>query len=662
MEFANPHALYSLLLLALPVLIHLLQFHRHKTIYFSSLSFLMQSTRQHQQRNRLKEWLLLFFRCLAFASIIFAFANPHIKQTAIQVGKPALLFIDNSPRMQYPAKSSNGTLFSAAQRRALELVASLPAGQKYILLTPKGVQTGALGSSQMKQTIRALTLSAYFPQRDNLYHQIASLRNEFSLEGTLDLFLIGGTLSSLLSPSSSADSLLVVYPISLEKRNVPNISLDTAWLSSPVTTVGSSLILSAKVSNHSDKELKEFPIKYFENDTLAGLAHATIPPHQSQEVSIPLLLRSAGNKHGYVHISDFPVVYDNSYYLSYRVQKHIRILWIHPPNDPAQSFLRPLLNYQDYRLHEENSLAIRYDQLQDKEVILVSGLPSLPIGLADELYKKLQQGTGVVLMPPINLSPNGYSSLLSKVGATLSPLPSPSPMAAKMPLSSHPFFHTVFFHHSPKEKYDMPTIQNRLALLTPSQNHAIITYEDGMPLFTKHAIGTGSLYSFALPFHKSNRTFFSHPLFSALLVRTILISSPKSLWGTTISHDAKLSLPAMNQATTQEVSVYSLEREVKFIPVVQQMAQETRLFIPNDVDKTGNYLVQIGDQSYPFSLNYQRQTLLSSAQKASPLDSRPNIRAIEETLQASTWTLWIVFLSIALLAILAEVALLRHFP
>ena len=88
MQFIYPQILWALLALAIPVIIHLFHFRRFKKVYFTNVKFLKEIKEEKSTRNKLRNLLVLICRLLAYAFIIFAFAQPFIsKNETTKTGK-----------------------------------------------------------------------------------------------------------------------------------------------------------------------------------------------------------------------------------------------------------------------------------------------------------------------------------------------------------------------------------------------------------------------------------------------------------------------------------------------------------------------------------------------------------------------------------------------
>ena len=79
MEFLYPNMFYALFALIIPVVIHLFNFRRHKTVYFSNTAVLRTIERETSKTKKLKHLMVLIARMLFIAALVTAFAFPYKK-------------------------------------------------------------------------------------------------------------------------------------------------------------------------------------------------------------------------------------------------------------------------------------------------------------------------------------------------------------------------------------------------------------------------------------------------------------------------------------------------------------------------------------------------------------------------------------------------------
>ncbi|MCE3281230.1 MAG: hypothetical protein K0S44_3421 [Bacteroidetes bacterium] len=120
MSFIYPAFLFALSAIAIPIIIHLFNFRKYKTVYFSNVRFLKEVKQETQAKSKLKHLLVLLARILFILFLVLAFAQPFIpvQNSKVVPGNKAIsIFIDNSFSMD--AVNKNGTLLDEAKKRAL---------------------------------------------------------------------------------------------------------------------------------------------------------------------------------------------------------------------------------------------------------------------------------------------------------------------------------------------------------------------------------------------------------------------------------------------------------------------------------------------------------------------------------------------------------------
>ncbi len=78
MTFLNQPILWLLFTAAIPIIIHLLNRRRHRTVKWAAMSFILKATRESRGKKNLKHLIILTARTLALAALVFAIAQPLI--------------------------------------------------------------------------------------------------------------------------------------------------------------------------------------------------------------------------------------------------------------------------------------------------------------------------------------------------------------------------------------------------------------------------------------------------------------------------------------------------------------------------------------------------------------------------------------------------------
>ena len=138
MGFLQPLALIALPLIALPIIIHLVNQYRHRTIPWAAMMFLMQAKRMSKGMARLRHFLILLMRVLAIATLIFVVSRPLSGGWLGSIGmsKPdaTLILLDRSPSMEMQDLQTGQSKRSASLQKLAELLEQGDYGTHLVLI------------------------------------------------------------------------------------------------------------------------------------------------------------------------------------------------------------------------------------------------------------------------------------------------------------------------------------------------------------------------------------------------------------------------------------------------------------------------------------------------------------------------------------------------
>lgn len=126
MTFLQPLLLAALPLIALPVIIHLINQRRYQSVRWGAMMFLLAANRMSRGYARLRQILILIFRTLAIAGLIFAVSRPlasgWLGLTAGGQADTTIILLDRSPSM---LEQGAGTGVSKLQAGREQLASTL---------------------------------------------------------------------------------------------------------------------------------------------------------------------------------------------------------------------------------------------------------------------------------------------------------------------------------------------------------------------------------------------------------------------------------------------------------------------------------------------------------------------------------------------------------
>ena len=121
MSFLQPWLLLGLPLVALPIIIHLINQRRFQTVRWGAMMFLLTANRMARGYARLRQWLIMAFRMLAIAGLVFAISRPLASGWLglAAGGRPdtTIILLDRSPSMQQSSSSGGDSKLTTGRRQ-----------------------------------------------------------------------------------------------------------------------------------------------------------------------------------------------------------------------------------------------------------------------------------------------------------------------------------------------------------------------------------------------------------------------------------------------------------------------------------------------------------------------------------------------------------------
>lgn len=150
MSFLAPFFLAGLVLVAGPILFHLIRQAPRSRVVFSSTELLDPSEPKTEKSRRIKNPLLLFIRCLIIALLAFAFARPYIPDSTTStsvdsIRRNVVIAIDQSASMQRPGVQEK------AVREALAVIADLGPTDQLIVFGFSDTTTQLISAEQWSE-------------------------------------------------------------------------------------------------------------------------------------------------------------------------------------------------------------------------------------------------------------------------------------------------------------------------------------------------------------------------------------------------------------------------------------------------------------------------------------------------------------------------------
>ena len=611
MAFLYPGFLWAFFILIIPIVIHLFNFKRYKTMYFSSLAFVKHVDEKTKATKSLKNILVLLSRLLAFAFLVLAFAQPYFtSKNDGEVSKASFLsmYIDNSFSMQ--SRGAEGQLLSEARENARSIIKNASLDTRFIIVTNdfSGSEERIMTKVEAFEKIDNIEFS---PITRSLNEVIQWQENNFSKKNLEDGIQIQNVLLSdfqeinLKFSSKLNVEEILMYPIKLNAETDNNILIDSIWFSSPIHKVNTKNELNIRIQNNSPLNLTNTEV-IIAVDSYKKTIFVDIPENQSIVTKIGYMDKSIGFKTGKVQVVDNQVFFDDTYYLSYKVKKNINVLILN--DDDAIPNLSMVLDLDDYFQYTTIDIkAITKGDLDNVDLILLNGTNEISNGLTTYISDFVSNGGSVALFPGKTPIPNEWNNLLSKLKLPLLGKKISTGTRIQSLNYADPFFRSVF--KTENNKLNLPSVQSVFQAVSNNQSiySPLISLQNGLPLLALSQTN-GNAFMFYSSLHPDFGNFSKDALFPTLILRMSEISQRKLPEYLILGDDSRFPI---YQKISIDNPVHIIGENLDLIPPSISISGVTYITL-NSLEKnngliSGNYSLNTEIPLGNISINYNRR-------------------------------------------------------
>ena len=669
MQLLYPWFLMGLLAIAAPIIIHLLQLRRPQRVIFTNIAIIQQVELVTTRYRRVQELLVLLARVLTIIALVMVFCQPFIpaKESKGTVAGVDVV-VDNTFSMQLPGATNNSLLGeSVGEARQ---IGEVTGAENRLRLLNTG--TGILSKDAYDDKLEMLR-----PVAKRVLAEVAASSAVERTGNTMFVF------SDFQKNAFSADLLaklglskkVVLVPF----RGLPagNIYVDSVWVDDAFVRVRTNVGLHMRLRNGGVVAVVDCPVKVFLGDRQVAVFRVTVEPGQAVATVMQVQLSDEQLALGRVVTEDAPVVFDNTYYFTLQPSAAIGVVEIGVEPVARQVYgNEPLFIYSFSKAQN-----IDYAAMRQANLVLVHEVALVDAGLRDALQAVVKRGGSVVVVPTASAAARAsYQQLFRDLGLGTvqweAAAAMPELREVAMPSAREPFFRDVFGVQS--RAVTMPRVAP--VLRWPRTGTDILRLRDGESYLADFVSGAGHVYVFSAPFAKEYSDFTTQALFVPVMYRMAILSYKNEqlpayrLTQTAVS--LELSGAANGAGERADAAPLRLVKDsLTLIPGQRVVGQEVRLEVPDGMNAPGFYQVQRqGKVLTTLAFNQDKSESELAAYSADELrqlvgPNRPNVRVVEggeagaglSKLRAEQTgaPLWRYFLALALVALLAEVLLVR---
>lgn len=679
MNFLYPYFLFAVGAIAIPVIIHFFNFKRYKTVYFSNVHLLKLIRQESKKKSQLKQLVILFSRILAITALAVAFSRPYIAQPGKNqqaANQMVMVYIDNSFSMKM--EGEHGLLLEQARQKALQIANSYRVGTQFMILTNEFLPQHQfpLNRDQFIQQVTEIKETAYSPTIDEIHTKAAQIERTKPKNTEFNFFVISDFQKNSFNPEKISDnSTMVTSFMPLKSHATNNLMIDSCWFEIPGRKLGQGEKLFVRIKNQSEQAYQNIPIRLTINDTVRSVSNLTIDGKEQKEVELNFTNKTNGIQLCKVELDDYPVIYDNSYYLSYVVQGKLNALGIFNHAENGSGFLKALFaddEFVNYSDAPEDNLQI--SQIKANSCVFLINNRNLSSGLAAELSTFVNGGGTLVFFPGKSTNRDEYNRNTEQIG-----IPRITGYDSTQISISEVNYDDLIYRDAFKKREkdaDLPKIKESVVYANDLgyPGNSLLTFRNNRAALKNIDRGKGTIYLFSFPLSQPNFDFIRHLLFVPTIYNMVLHSGQQQQYAYPANSNEAIALNTQVQAG--DVKVVNAQTKDDFIAPVRNAGIGKQQLILDGVPKmAGHYLVlDSGKPIQAVSFNYSRSEsdfrfystdelkniLQTKKFRQFQLIDSANADIAEDIQEYSNGTqLWKIFIVLAIFFVFTEMAVIR---
>ena len=399
MTFLYPLFLSALAALAVPVLIHLFNLRKYKTVFFPSTRFLRDIKLTSRKQSELRYKLLLATRMLFLAALVFAFAQPYFPGTNADTATDRLqvIYLDNSPSMT--VKKGNRTLFDISREAAAAQVKQARRGSRFLVFTnDRPPSFYPVPAEKALQEIYATDISVMSKTVVQLLSSVQSLLPVGKVAQPADLYCYSDFQQNVIPvlPDSILTRGIAFFGLTVRPDAAGDMHIDTAFLTRPYLEAG---------KNNSLVVVTQATGKVGDNPVLQLLVNGRVKCAASPKFingtrsvdTLRFMADDAGAQRMELTLNDAAVKFDDTFRISARSAPNLSVLVVNggKPNPYVQAAFRA---YNGFRLNEID-VSAPASVWKSYNLVILNGITDMPAPLVKAVCGALANGQNICLFP-----------------------------------------------------------------------------------------------------------------------------------------------------------------------------------------------------------------------------------------------------------------------
>jgi Aerotolerance regulator N-terminal len=586
-SFLYPLFLVAGVSLAAPVLIHLFNLRKYKTVLFPHTRFLKTIQLNSRKQSEVRYKWLLAMRLLFLASLVLAFAQPFFNKQNAPSGTNRLqvIYLDNSYSMSL--KKGAQSLLDMAKVAARRQVQHAAPGTKFILLTnDKPASYRAEPADKVVAEIGATDVTA---AAKTVNQVLATTQNMVQNEGGngADIYYYSDFQQSAFpaEPDGELMKNITFYGLPVQSEEASDIYVDTAYLTAPVLQTGKSNYLVVR-TRMEGKTPKENPVLNLNiNGQVKSAATLNFADKKERTDTLNFVVNDASWQKIELTVNDPGMRFDDTFRITARSSPNLSILVLNEgqPNPFIQASFRA---YNGFRLNQAELTTAPKDW-KEYNLVILNGITRLDEQLGKTLGEALLGGQSICIFPGRTENVRGLNDGLKQVGnIQVTGLDTSVQTASSLQQGSE--LVKDLFEKIP-ENVQLP-VANWHYIVTAgldANQQSVLSFRNGDPFLARYTPSRGALYVCATSADLQSGNFPGSYFFTPFLYEMAMQSASSSIYAVTAGTQQAVYLALTNVTERNTIHIYGKGMDI--IPPQRPSGGGQDVFIDQAVQQPGFY-------------------------------------------------------------------------
>jgi len=601
-SFLYPIFLIAGLSLAIPILIHLFNLRKYKTVLFPHTRFLKTIQLNSRKQSEVRYKWLLAARLLFLAALVMAFAQPFFNRAdqTTAANKLQVIYLDNSYSMSI--KKGARSMLDIARVAARRQVQHAPPGTRFVLLTndkPFGYRSEP--AEKVFGEINTTDITASAKTVDQVLTTAQSIM-ENEAAGNADLYYYSDFQQSAFParPDNELMKGITFHALPVQADDAQDIYIDTAYLTTPVLQTGTNNYLVVH-THMTGKAPTENPVlNLLINGQVKSAASLGLADKKESVDTLSFQVNDGKWQEIELRINDAGMRYDDTFRIAARSSPNLSVLVLNEgqPNPYIQAAFRA---YNGFRLNQAD-LASAPKEWKEYNLVILNGVSRIDEPLGKTLNEALQQGQSICIFPGRTNNLQALNEGLRLVG-DIQVTGIDTAVQTASGLQQGSTLVKDLFERIP-DNVQLPVANWHYVISAglSANQQSVLSFRNGDPLLALYTPSRGQLYICATSADLQSGNFPGSYFFTPFLYQMAMQSGSSSIYAITLGAQQPVYVALSNMAERSTMHIYG--NGIDIIPPQRPNGAGLDVFADQVVQQPGFYsLAAPGTDTTRLALN-----------------------------------------------------------